>query len=96
MRAEGGKATAMKWQKQGLLALVEGRVDDAVGLLDRSARLYPLSQTYSALAQAHGRLGDLEGMRSAYQSIIALDPKSAAAERARDRLRALPEKVDQK
>jgi len=41
-------------------------------------------------------LGDLEGMRSAYQSIIALDPKSAAAERARDRLRALPEKVDQK
>lgn len=96
MRAEGGKATAMKWQKQGLLALVEGRVDDAVGLLDRSARLYPLSQTYSALAQAHGRLGDLQGMRSAYQSIIALDPKSAAAERARDRLRVLPEIVDQK
>jgi len=96
MRAEGGKATAMKWQKQGLLALVEGRVDDAVGLLDRSARLYPLSQTYSALAQAHGRLGDLEGMRSAYRSIIELDPKSAAAVRARDRLRALPEIVDQK
>ena len=94
MRVEGGKATAMKWQKQGLLALVEGRVGEAVGLLDRSARLYPLSQTYSALAQAHGRLGDLKGMRSAYQSIIALDPKSAAAERARDRLRALPEKVD--
>ena len=96
MRAEGGKANAIKWQKQGLIALVEGRVDEAIGLLNRSVRLYPLSQTHSALAQAHGRLGDLEGMRAAYQSIINLDPKSAAAERARDRLRALPEIVDQK
>ena len=96
MRAEGGKANAIKWQKQGLIALVEGRVDEAIGLLNRSVRLYPLSQTHSARAQAHGRLGDLEGMRAAYQSIINLDPKSAAAERARDRLRALPEIVDQK
>ena len=91
MRDEEAKTAASLWQKQGLLALVEGQVEQAVRLLSRSVALYPLSQTYTALARAYGRLGDFERMRSSYQSIIDLKPGTPAAESARDRLRALLE-----
>ena len=86
----------MALQKQGLLALVQGELDRAVALLERSVQEQPQVQTYWVLVQAYERLGDEEGVRRTYQRLIELDPNGQRGAEALAKLRALGERAEQR
>ncbi len=94
LRAGRERAGAVALQKQGLLALVQGELDKAVALLERSVQEQPLAQTYRALVQAYERMGDEEGMRRAYRRLIELDPNGERGAEARSTLRTLGERAE--
>ena len=65
------------WSLQGLgsLALLEGRVDDAIGLLKGAAAAAPgRSDVHNRLAAAHVRKGDNAGAYAAWQTATTIDP----------------------
>ena len=80
--------------KSGLQLLWAGRLKEAAGQLQRSAEVQPLPVTYHALAQTYSRLGRWLQAKSAYETVIALGPKSKRAATARSELRAIAEQIE--
>jgi len=93
LKNEDGQAEAEVLQRRGLIALVQGRVEEAVALFVESLAQRPLGQTYLVLAQAYERLQKVPSAQVAYRDLIALESVGPRVEEARRRLQALEHRV---
>lgn len=70
------------WLGLGLLASKEGKVDDAIGFLRRSAELQPTAEAYLELGRALSQAGRMAEARIAYQGALRIDPNLTDAQQA--------------
>ena len=75
--------------RQGLLALVGGRFDEAVGLLSRSLDIQVMPETYLALGMACERQGDRGRALQVYEALVQITPDSSYRRTATDRINSL-------
>jgi tetratricopeptide (TPR) repeat protein len=89
MRHQEWMPLAKDLHRQGLLALVGGRFDEAVGLLSRSLDIQVMPETYLGLGMACERQGDRGRALQVYEALVQIAPDSSYRRTATDRVNSL-------
>ena len=75
------------WLGLGLLAQKQGKLDEAISDLSRSADLQPTAQGYFELGRAEEQAGHLPEALNAYRQALKISPEFVEAQQAADALR---------
>jgi tetratricopeptide (TPR) repeat protein len=82
------------WLNLGVALLEKNQQNEAESALEKAIKLDPRCQAaFYYLAQLYKRRGDKNAMRDAYSKVIAMDPHTYLADRAREYLEDRPFKV---
>ena len=75
----------------GYILLNQGKPDQAIAIFELNTQAHPKSaNVWDSLGEAHATAGNQAAAIKAYKKALALDPKSASAKAALDRLTAKP------
>ena len=72
-RADQLDGNAVVWRNLGIARLALGKPGDAIGTLDRAAKVDPSATNLMLAARAHAGAADIAGARSLYERALAAD-----------------------
>lgn len=75
------------WLGLGLLSRKQGKLDEAINDLSRSAELQPSARAYYELGLTLAQAGNIPGALDAYQQALKISPDFVKAQQAADELR---------